>query len=170
MMSSGNAERMQDQCAGETGAVLAGGAMDHQRRAVFQQMRKQRAVTLRVVLDIAAVGLAHHLDGMVGRQRRAGGRDRAQRRDHGGFDRQRMDGDFRHAAQGGGALLGAAKVERAADAELPQHGDIVIGEMAEMVGAEDLPPAHGPAVARGIAAEIAEIAGAGEIEMAGGGG
>ena len=79
-------------------------------------------------------------------------------------------GDFRHAAQGGGALLGAAKVERAADAELPQHGDIVVGEMAEMVGAEDLPPAHGPAVARRIAAEIAEIAGAGEIEMAGGGG
>ena len=81
-----------------------------------------------------------------------------------------MGGDFRHAAQGGGALLGTAKVERAANAELPQHGNIVIGEMAEMVGAEDLPPAHGAAVARGVAAEIAKIAGAGEIEMAGGGG
>ena len=79
-------------------------------------------------------------------------------------------GDFRHAAQRGGALLGAAKIERAADAELPQHGDIVVGEMAEMVGAEDLPPAHGAAVARRIAAEIAEIAGAGEVEMAGRGG
>ena len=81
-----------------------------------------------------------------------------------------MDRDFRNTAQRGGALLGAAKVERAADAELPQHRDIIVGEMAEMVGAEDLPPAHGPAVTRGIAAEIAEIAGAGEIEMAGGGG
>ena len=81
-----------------------------------------------------------------------------------------MNRYFRHAAYGGGALLGAAKVECAADAELPQHGGVVLGEMAEMVGAEDLPPAHGPAVARGIATEIAEIAGAGEIEMAGGGG
>ena len=47
------------------------------------------------------------------------------------------------------------------------HSDIVVGEMAEMVGAEDLPPAHDAAVARGIAAEIAEIAGAGKTEMAG---
>jgi len=42
--------------------------------------------------------------------------------------------------------------------------------MAEMVGTEDLPPAHDPAVTRRIAAEIAEIAGAGELEMAVGGG
>src|SRR6266404_3987698 len=34
---TGHAERMQDQRAGETGAVLAGGAMDHQRRAVLKQ-------------------------------------------------------------------------------------------------------------------------------------
>ena len=87
----GNAERMQDQRAGKTGAVLAGGAVDHQRRAIFQQMRKQRAEMLRVVLHIAAVGAAHHLDGVVRRQRRAGGRDGAQRRDDRGFDRQRMD-------------------------------------------------------------------------------
>jgi hypothetical protein len=39
--------------------------------------------------------------------------------------------------------------------------------MAEMVGAEDLPPAHHAAVFSGIAAEIAEIAGAGEVEMTG---
>ena len=36
-----------------------------------------------------------------------------------------------------------------------------------MVGAEDLPPAHGAAVRGRIAAEIAEIGGAGEIEVAG---
>ncbi len=76
--------------------------------------------------------------------------------------------NVRHTAQGGGALFVAAKVERAADAEFPQDGGIVVGEMAEMVGTEYLSPAHGPAVARGIAAEIAEIAGAGQIEMAGG--
>ena len=82
---------MQDQRAGKTGAVLAGGAMDHQRRAIFQQMRKQRAEVLRVFLHVAAVGVAHHVDGVVGRQRRAGRRDGTQRRDHRGFDRQRMD-------------------------------------------------------------------------------
>src|SRR6185295_20413299 len=63
----GDAERVQDQCAGKAGAVLAGGAMDHQRRAVFQQMRKQRAEVLRVLLHIAAVGAAHDVDGVVGR-------------------------------------------------------------------------------------------------------
>ena len=78
-----------------------------------------------------------------------------------------MHGDVGHAAQRGVALLGAAKIERAADAEAAHHGDVVIGEMAEMIGAEDLPPAHDAAIAGGIAAEIAEIAGAGEVEMAG---
>ena len=38
-----DAERMQDQRAGKSGAILAGGAMNNQRRAVLQQMREQRA-------------------------------------------------------------------------------------------------------------------------------
>ena len=57
----GDAERMQNQRAGEAGAVLAGRAMDHQRRAVFQQMTKQRTKTVRVMADIVAIGLAHEL-------------------------------------------------------------------------------------------------------------
>jgi len=40
--------------------------------------------------------------------------------------------------------------------------------MAEMVGTEDLPPADSAAIFAGIAAQIAEIAGTGEIEVAGG--
>src|SRR4051794_31519617 len=36
-----------------------------------------------------------------------------------------------------------------------------------MVGTEDLPPANGAAISGGIAPEVAEIAGAGEIEVAG---
>ena len=68
----------------------------------------------------------------------------------------------------GDALLGAAEIECAPDAEAAQHLDIGFGEMAEMVGAEDLPPAHDAAVPGRIAAEVAEIAGAGEIEVAGG--
>ena len=53
------------------------------------------------------------------------------------------------------------------DAEPAQDRGVIVGEMAEMVGAEDLPPAHGAAIPGRIAAEIAEIAGAGEIEMTG---
>ena len=48
-----------------------------------------------------------------------------------------------------------------------EHDGVLIGKMAEMVGAENLPPAHGAAVAGRVAAEVAEIAGAGKIEMAG---
>ena len=158
---------MQDQRAGKAGAVLAGGAVNHQRRAIFQQMRKQCAEPRRVLLHIVAVGIAHDFGGVVLRQLRAGGCDDAQRRDHRGFDWQRMHRHIIHEAQRSLALLGAAKIECAFDAEPANQSDIVIGEMAEMVGAEDLPPAHDAAIARGIAAEIAEIAGAGKIEMAG---
>ena len=52
-----HAERMQDQRAGKSGAVLAGGAMDHQRRAVLQQMGEQRAEARRVLAHIVAVGI-----------------------------------------------------------------------------------------------------------------
>ena len=38
-----------------------------------------------------------------------------------------------------------------------------------MIGAEDLPPAHGAAVPAAIAAKVSEIAGAGEIEVTDGG-
>jgi len=75
--------------------------------------------------------------------------------------------DLPDAAQGACALLHAAKVERASDAERAQHRCVGLSEMAEMVGAKDLPPAHDAATLAGIAAEIAEIAGAGKIEMAG---
>src|SRR5882757_9657058 len=77
--------------------------------------------------------------------------------------------DFPDAAQGACSLLRAAEVERAFDAERAQHSRIGLGEMAEMVGAKDLPPTHDAAILAGIATEITEIAGAGKIEMAGGG-
>ena len=80
-----------------------------------------------------------------------------------------MDSDLLNPADRGSALLGAAEIEGAPDAEAAQHLDIGFGEVAEMVGAENLPPADGAAVAGGIAAEVAEIAGAGEVEVTGGG-
>jgi len=165
----GHAERVQDQRAGETGAVLAGGAMNHQRRAVLEQMREQRAEARRVVMYIAAIGIAHDLQRVARRQRGTVGSPRAQRRNDGRLDRQRMDRDLGNAAQRCCALLGAAKIERAFEAQPAQHLDIGVGEMAEMVGAEDLPPAHDATIAGGIAAKVAEIAGAGEVEVAGGG-
>ena len=78
-----------------------------------------------------------------------------------------MDRDLRNAAHRRNALLRAAKIKRAFDAEPAQHFDIGFGEMAKMVGAEDLPPAHGAAIPGGIAAQVAKIAGAGEIEVTG---
>ena len=104
---------MQDQRAGKAGAVLAGGAVDHQRRAVFQQMRKQRAETMRVEPDIAAIGLAHDLERVAGRQR-ARLKPRPQRRHDRRLDRQRMHVDLLDDAGRGCALLGAAKIEGAA--------------------------------------------------------
>src|SRR5215213_6539012 len=78
-----------------------------------------------------------------------------------------MNRDIRDAAHRGGAFLGAAKIERIPNPEAAQHLDIGFGKMAEMVGAKNLPPADGAAVSGGIAAEVAKIAGAGEIEVAG---
>ena len=72
-------------------------------------------------------------------------------------------------ARRGAAFLCPAKIECVLQAEAAQHGDIGFGQMAEMVGAEDVPPAHRAAVLAGITAEIAKIAGAGEIEMTDGG-
>ena len=78
-----------------------------------------------------------------------------------------MNRDLRQPASGLGAFLGASKIERAFQPEGSQHPDIGRREVAEMVGAEDLPPAHPAAVPGRIAAEVAEIAGAGKIEVAG---
>jgi len=39
--------------------------------------------------------------------------------------------------------------------------------MAKMVGAENLPPADRAAVPGGVAAKVSEVAGAGEVEVAG---
>ena len=61
------------------------------------------------------------------------------------------------AADGHGALLDSSKIESAAHAEAPHDIDIGSGEMAEMIGAEDLPPADGVAIARRITAEIARV-------------
>jgi hypothetical protein len=80
-----------------------------------------------------------------------------------------MNRDLLKTAEGGNALLSAAKIERAFQTKTTQHRDIIGREVAEMVGTENLPPADGTAISGGIAAEIAKIAGAGKIEMAGGG-
>src|SRR3954453_13542619 len=93
--------------------------------------------------------------------------DRAQRRHHGRFDRQRMRFDMIGTAERLDAFVLAAKIYRALHAELAQHGRVGRREVAEMVRAEQLAPSPKAAVLADIAAEIAKIAGAGEIEMAG---
>ncbi len=78
-----------------------------------------------------------------------------------------MNRDLLKTAEGGNALLSAAKIERAFQTQGTQNLDIGLGKVAEMIGAEDLPPADSPAIPGGIAPEVAEIAGAGEIEVTG---
>src|SRR5437588_8933656 len=78
-----------------------------------------------------------------------------------------MHGYFGHAAQGLGTFCRPTKIERAFDTQRAHDRDVVAGQMCEMVGTEYLPPAHRAAVFGRIAAEIAEIAGAGKVEMAG---
>lgn len=78
-----------------------------------------------------------------------------------------MHCDVSHAAQRFGALGDAAKIEGASDTEAAHHSDVLLGQVRKMVGAEDLPPTHRPPVTCLVAAEIAKIAGAGEIEMTG---
>ncbi len=78
-----------------------------------------------------------------------------------------MDGDFFQSAGRARALLQSAKIERAFHAERAYDLDIGGREMAEMIGAENLAPADDATVTRRIAAEIAKIAGALQIKMAG---
>jgi hypothetical protein len=61
----------------------------------------------------------------------------------------------------------AAKIERALETQAAQNLDVGVGDVAKMVGAEDLPPANNAATSGRIAPEVAEIAGTGKIEVAG---
>ena len=64
------------------------------------------------------------------------------------------------------AFIGAAKIESVLDAELAHDADIGLAQMAQMIGAEDMPPADGVAVCGRIAAKVAEIARTLEVEVA----
>src|SRR6476646_9813317 len=130
-------------------------------------MSEQRAEARRVVAYIVAVGVPHQLERIGRRQRHAIGEPGPQRCNHGRLDRQRMNRDPGKAADRGSALFGTPKIKRALQTQGTQNLDIGLGEVAEMVGAEDLAPAHRPAIPNRIAPEVAEIAGAGKIEVAG---
>src|ERR1700753_2101260 len=55
----GDTKRMQDQCAGKTGAVLAGRTVDDERRAIPKKVGEQRAEARRIVTNIVSVGISH---------------------------------------------------------------------------------------------------------------
>jgi hypothetical protein len=74
--------------------------------------------------------------------------------------------DFVDAAHCRHTLLGAAKINCGFYTEAAQHLDISARYQTEVIGAEYLPATDGAAIADGIAAEIAKIAGAFQIEMA----
>src|SRR3954452_3151595 len=78
-----------------------------------------------------------------------------------------MHGDLAVHADTRRALLDATKIEGAPHAQRADDLDIGSSELAEMVGAEDVPPARGTAICGRIAAEVTKIAGALQGEMAG---
>jgi hypothetical protein len=78
-----------------------------------------------------------------------------------------MNCNLRDAAYRRGTFLATAKIECALQTQAAHDRDIGVGEAAEMVGAEDLPPSHGPTIPGGIASQVTEVAGADEVEMAG---
>ena len=78
-----------------------------------------------------------------------------------------MDGDAVEAAHAGQPLLGTAQIEGAFQPHAAQHRDVGVGDAAEMVGAEQAPPAHAPSATAGIAAEVAKVGGADEVEVSG---
>ena len=144
----GHAERMQDQRAGKAGAILAGGAVDHQRRAVVQQMREQAS-------ESAACSAGHSC-----------GRNRASPRPRDPSTAACRPRRWRAAPPPPWVRPAAnarrSRPRRTAPRCVPRAPrksnalrtprprttcDVVIGQMAEMVGAEDLPPADAAAVA-----------------------
>src|SRR5262249_28332224 len=67
------------------------------------------------------------------------------------------------------AFIGAAKIESVLHAELSYNADVALGQKAQMIGAEDMPPADAAAVGGRVAAKVAEIARTLQIEVANGG-
>ena len=67
----------------------------------------------------------------------------------------------------GGALDVDAEVDEAAEVETPQAREVLRGEAAEIVGAKDAPPARAPAAGGRIAAEVAEVDRAFEVDASG---
>jgi len=77
-----------------------------------------------------------------------------------------MNRDLGKAADGGNALFVPRNRTRSSGPRT-QNLESASVRWPRWLGAEDLPPAHSPAIPGGIAPEIAEIVGAGEIEVAG---
>ena len=122
--------------------------------------------TRRVVQHEIAVGQAHQLGGAFGRQRLAGGQDALHALHHGRLDGQ---GVLLHAGEsvgGAGTLANAAKVKRALDAQPIEHLRVLRGQPRQMVRSKQRAPAHLLAVDRAVAAQVTEIAGAGQVQAA----
>jgi len=111
------AERVQDQRAGKSGAILAGGAMNHQRRMILKQVSKQRAeISACFAARSYGRNCAWHLRlrPMTAASRRSSSARRSATTV--GSIGSGMNRYFLKSADGGSALLGAAKIERALQA------------------------------------------------------
>ena len=74
-----------------------------------------------------------------------------------GLDRQRVHRDIGEATKRRRALFGSAEIECGADADLAQGDRVGFGQMAEMIGTENLSLANCTAVAGQVSPEIAKM-------------
>ena len=152
-----HAERVEQQRGGETGAVLASGAVEHHRRGLLQQVAEKTRIGGRSLGHKGAVGLAHQFH-RLGLGRHLTAREEGlHAHHHGGLDRERHGGGTRHRAGQGGALCDSPEVQAVREPQGLQRAVVVGREAGEVVGAEDLTGAHAPAVQTGVAAEVAEV-------------
>ena len=154
-----HAQQGEQQRRGEAGAVLAGGAMEHQRpvRAIAQggeQGTEARRAAARIVAIV--IGQEAHHD--EGRGAAVGNGPPDLLADPGldmGADDpagQAFDGVGRF-----GRLVDAAQVDDGANADPCQRCAVIARQVAEMGRAEDRTGPDGAAVSRAIAAEVAKI-------------
>ena len=153
-------QRQQNQRRSKAGAILAGGAVKHQRFIAGQQMREKLCEPLGVIGHEIAVGLLHQGHGV----RRREGLPLRQQGFHALHDRG-LDGQgvLTHAWQvirSGHALLRASKIKCAPNAQPGEHRCILLREFGEVIRAKQAPPAHPAPLMPAVAAQVSEIGGA----------
>ncbi len=165
----GNAQQGEEEGRGKAGAVLAGGAVEHQRPVLaVAQGREQGAEARRAAARIVAIMVREelHHDVRIGRPvgHRAADLVADAGLDVGADDATGQAVDQMRSLSG---FVDAPQVDDGAHAKLAQRAAVLVGQAAEMGGAEDGVAADGAAVGGLVAAEVAEVGAALQVKDVG---